>query len=244
MPTPTSIGLIQIYTGNGKGKTTAALGLAVRARAVGKRVAIVFFDKGGEHYSERKLLSGLGIDWFGYGLDRIDPKTERFRFGVIPDDVIQAQQGIAKARELLARPRSPSEAEEERRGEGLRPALRDNEASALGRGGGPAGTPEGVPALYDLLILDEINTAVALGMIQVSAVEELIDAKPATAELVLTGRTEISKGAMTPPGKPWPDGNDRQRWLSYFDRADLVTEMRLVKHYFYQGTPAREGIDY
>lgn len=192
-------GLIQIYTGNGKGKTTAALGLAVRARAVGKRVAIVFFDKGGEHYSERKMLNQLGIDWFGYGLDRIDPKTERFRFGVIPDDVTQAQQGIAKARESLA---------------------------------------------YDLLILDEINTAVALGMIQESAVEELMDAKPATTELVLTGRTEISKGAMTPPGKPWPDGNDRQRWLSYFDRADLVTEMHLVKHYFYQGTPAREGLDY
>lgn len=185
MPTPTSSGLVQIYTGNGKGKTTAALGLAVRARAVGKRVAIVFFDKGGEHYSERKLLSSLGIDWFGYGLDRIDPKTERFRFGVIPNDVTQAQQGIAKARELLT---------------------------------------------YDLLILDEINTAVALGMIQESAVEELIDTKPDTTELVLTGRTEVAHGKVVKP--------------SYFDRADLVTEMRLMKHYFYQGTPAREGLDY
>src|SRR3989338_8536506 len=102
-------GLIQIYTGNGKGKTTAALGLALRARAAGKRVAMVFFDKGGEHYSERKILGELGGDWFAYGLDRIGPKTERFRFGVIPDDVAQAEHGIAKARKLLARSSSRAE---------------------------------------------------------------------------------------------------------------------------------------
>ncbi|MBI4434596.1 cob(I)yrinic acid a,c-diamide adenosyltransferase [Candidatus Uhrbacteria bacterium] len=216
MPT----GLVQIYTGNGKGKTTASLGLAVRARAAGKRVAIVFFDKGGEHYSERKLLERLGIDWFGYGLDRIDPKTERFRFGVIPDDVAQAAQGIAKAKELLG----------QRRGGVTSP---------------PNGRPRrAAPTSYDLVILDEINTAVALGMVSEQTVGDLIAMRSPETEIVLTGRTEISKGAVSPPGKPWPDGNDRQRWLSYFDRADLVTEMRLVKHYFYRGVPAREGLDY
>lgn len=205
-----STGLIQIYTGNGKGKTTAALGLAVRARAVGKRVAIVFFDKGGEHYSERKLLGQLGVDWFGYGLDRIDPKTERFRFGVIPDDVAQAQRGITKAKELLLT-----------RSGGLQ--------TSTDRGDLKVAATSEMP-YYDLLILDEINTTVALGMIPESAVEELIDAKPASTELVLTGRTEVAHGKVVRP--------------SYFDRADLVTEMRLVKHYFYQGTPAREGLDY
>jgi cob(I)alamin adenosyltransferase len=228
MPTLKSTGLVQIYTGNGKGKTTAALGLALRARAAGRRVTIVFFDKGGEHYSERKLLTRIGIDWFAYGLDRIDPKTGRFRFGVIPEDLAQAQQGIAKARELLQIV-SPG------------PVEGDTHApfdSATPRSGNTRRNT------YDLLILDEINTAVALGMVPETAVGELIAAKPPATELVLTGRTEISKGAMTPPGKPWPDGNDRQRWLSYFDRADLVTEMKLVKHYFYEGTPAREGLDF
>lgn len=233
-------GLIQIYTGNGKGKTTAALGLAVRARSAGKRAAIVFFDKGGEHYSERKTLNRLGIDWFSYGLDRIDPETERFRFGVIPDDVAQAQQGIAKAKDLLQQflPLPPG-------GGATCPGR------SVGRGSGGGPQPH-----YDLLILDEINTTVALGMIPESAVEELIGVKPATTELVLTGRTEVTRTSASsraersvaegshPPGKPWPDGNERQRWLSYFDLADLVTEMRLVKHYFYSGVPAREGIDY
>src|SRR3989338_6702206 len=89
-PDKLKTGLIHIYTGNGKEKTTAALGLAVRARAVGKRVAIVYFDKGGDHYSERALLGTLGVEWYAFGLDRIDPATQRFRFGVIPDDIAQA----------------------------------------------------------------------------------------------------------------------------------------------------------
>ncbi|MDO8425619.1 MAG: cob(I)yrinic acid a,c-diamide adenosyltransferase [bacterium] len=215
-------GLIQIYTGNGKGKTTAALGLALRARAAGKRVAIVFFDKGGEHYSERALLGTLGVEWFACGLDRIDPTTDRFRFGVIPEDIQQAEQGIAKAQDLLFR-------------------------SSSSRGGARGGAEDAHERdLLDLLILDEINTTVTLGMLTEAAVEHLLDTKPGTTELVLTGRTEVSKALETAnlPGKPWPDGNQHQRWLSYFDRADLLTEMHLHKHYFYHGTPARVGIDY
>lgn len=184
---PKTHGLVQVYTGNGKGKTTAALGLALRARAAGKRVAIVFFDKGGEHYSERKILSSIGVDWFGYGMDRIDPVMNRFRFGVLPEDTVAAEQGIAKAMTL-------------------------------------------VHATYDLLILDEVNTAVALGMVSEKSVERLIEVKPEALELVCTGRTEVAHGTVIRP--------------SYFDRADLMTEMRLEKHYFYSGTPAREGLDY
>lgn len=189
MTPPRTSGLVQVYTGNGKGKTTAALGLALRAVAAGKRVAIIFFDKGGERYSERRILARLGVDWFAYGLDRIDSKTERFRFGVLPEDASQAEQGIAKARELLMQ-RPP----------------------------------------YNLAILDEINTAVALGMISESAVEQVIEMKPKALELVLTGRIEAAHRKTVRP--------------SYFDRADLITEMRLVKHYFYSGTPAREGFDF
>lgn len=203
---PEPKGLIQVYTGNGKGKTTAALGLAVRARAAGKRGAIVYFDKGGEHYSERSILGQLGVDWFAYGLDRIDPKTERFRFGVIPEDTAQAEEGIAKAKALLA-----------------------------------AAPP------YDLVILDEVNTTVALGMLTEQAVEDLIAAKSPDTELVLTGRIEVSRAArpLHCDGSCIVGGGKaHEHRPSYFDRADLLTEMRLVKHYFYIGTPARAGIDY
>jgi cob(I)alamin adenosyltransferase len=194
-------GRVHVYSGNGKGKTTASLGLAVRSRSVGGRVAMVYFDKGGEHYSERKLLEILGIDWWAFGLDRIDPTTQKFRFGVIDDDMTQAELGMQRAMELM---------HEE----------------------------------YDLCVLDEINTTVALGMLTEQHVEALLDTRPSGLELVLTGRTEVAKAASAPPGRAWPDGNERERWLSYFDRADLVSEMKLHEHYFYHGVPAREGIDY
>ncbi|MBI4433863.1 cob(I)yrinic acid a,c-diamide adenosyltransferase [Candidatus Uhrbacteria bacterium] len=203
---PRSRGCIQVYTGNGKGKTTAALGLAVRARAAGKRVAIVYFDKGGAHYSERALLQHIGIDWYATGLDRIDPTTGRFRFGVLPEDTAEATRGIERAKQWCC--------------------------------------PDAGDAPYDLVILDEVNTTVALGMIPESVVESLLHEKADDLEIVCTGRTEVARGVDPAPGKPWPNGNERQRWLSYFDRADLLTDMRLEKHYFYQGTPAREGMDY
>ncbi|MFH1430649.1 MAG: cob(I)yrinic acid a,c-diamide adenosyltransferase [Candidatus Uhrbacteria bacterium] len=185
---PKTHGLVQVYAGTGKGKTTASLGLALRACGAGQRVAIVFFDKGGEHYSERNILEKVGVDWFGYGLDRINPNTNRFRFGVVPDDIECARRGVAKVRALFKK----------------------NE--------------------HDILILDEINAVVALEMVQESTVERLIDEKPKNLELILTGRTEIVQGKCMRP--------------SYFERADLISEMRLVKHYFYTGVPAREGIDY
>ena len=69
--------MIQIFTGNGKGKTTAALGTLIRAAAKGKKVGIIYFDKGGEHYSERKILFEKfpEIDVVVTGLERIDSKT-------------------------------------------------------------------------------------------------------------------------------------------------------------------------
>ncbi len=181
---PKSAGLIQVYTGDGKGKTTAALGLAIRAVGNGMRVAIVYFDKGGSHYSERGVLAERfagEIDFWATGLDRIDPKTGRFRFGVTPDDKAEAAKGLLIVRDLLSK------------GE------------------------------HDLVILDEINTTVSLGMLKEAAVLDVIKRKRSETELVLTGRNVPQ---------------------SFRDLADLVSEMTLVKHYFYHGVPAREGLDF
>ncbi len=174
-------GLVQVYTGKGKGKTTAALGTALRAFAQGKKVAIVYFDKGGEHYSERSILDKLGVEYHVTGLDRIDPVTGRFRFGVTDADKAEAERGMVIARALLS------------------------------------------SGKYDLLVLDEINVTAALGALDKAKVCELVKAKPASLELIMTGRD-------CPP--------------EFMELADLVTEMTLVKHYFYKGIRAREGLDF
>ncbi len=184
MPLPKSKGLIQIFTGNGKGKTTAALGTAIRAVGKGMKVAIVYFDKGGTHYSERPVIASKfagEIDIFPTGLDRIDPKTNKFRFGVTDEDRTEAERGLAIVRDLLSR--------------------HD----------------------HQLVILDEINSTVSLGMLNEADVLAVITSKPDDVELILTGRDAPA---------------------SFRDLADLVTEMNLVKHYFYHGVPAREGLDY
>lgn len=187
---PEEWGKVQVYTGNGKGKTTAALGTALRAFSTGKRVAMVWFDKGGTHYSERGFLAWLReqeTPWGGSmtiaasGLDRIDPQTGRFRFGVTDADRAEAARGWSVA-------------------EGL---IRDGQ--------------------HDLVVLDEINTTVALGMLPEAPVLAALDARPAHVEIICTGRD-------APPG--------------IRERADLLTEMTLVKHYFYHGAAAREGLDY
>jgi cob(I)alamin adenosyltransferase len=176
-------GLIQIFTGDGKGKTSAAVGSAVRAAGAGLRVAIVSFDKGGEHYSERKALkrfAGL-VDQFPTGLDRFAPETEKFRFGVEDPDREEARRGLAIVRKLFER----------------------NE--------------------HDLIVLDEINTTTQLGMLEERVVIELLASKPRNTEIILTGRD-------------CPD--------AYKEIADLVSEIRDVKHYFRNGMGAREGFDY
>lgn len=180
---PKTKGLIQVFTGDGKGKTTAALGTAIRAIAKGWKVAFVYFDKGGSHYSERDFLASHIphlVSVFPTGLDRIDA-SGKFRFGVTDEDRAEGERGLEIVRDLFQR----------------------NE--------------------YQMIVLDEINSSADLGIIDVNRVASLIDEKPADLELILTGRN-------------CPD--------VFIERADLVTEMRLVKHYFYHGVKAREGIDY
>lgn len=96
--------MIHAYTGDGKGKTTAAIGLLIRAFGSGKRVGIIFFDKGSETYRHNELvvLDRLAIEYHITGLERMKPDGS-FRFGVIDEDLAEADRGIALAREIVER---------------------------------------------------------------------------------------------------------------------------------------------
>ena len=178
---------LHIYTGDGKGKTTACIGLAVRALGAGLTVRFIQFDKGfegqDEHYSERHILRGLAnLRLDPTGCDRIQPDGH-FRFGVTPEDRSEALRALALARD------------------------------ALGAG------------VADVVILDEILSAQQYHLIGEQDILDLIAswrAEP-TCELVLSGRTKLA---------------------SVIDQADLVTELRKVKHYFDAGLLARRGIDF
>ncbi|MGF7185001.1 cob(I)alamin adenosyltransferase [Desulfitispora alkaliphila] len=170
-------GLLQVYTGNGKGKTTAAMGLAIRAVGQGLRVHIIQFLKQGIDYGEVKSfakIEGITIESYG-GPGFI------FRDGVKEEDLQLAEKAIAKAKELVT-----------------------------------AGK-------CDLLILDEINNALQVGVISREQLEEILNLRPDTMELVLTGR-------------------NAPQFL--IDRADLVTEMKEIKHPFKNGQKSRRGIEY
>lgn len=174
-------GLIQLFTGNGKGKTTAATGEMIRAVGAGKRVGVVYFDKGGEsHYFERDVLRKLGVDVVATGRDRIDLVTSRFDFSISDFDKTEAARGIVEVERMF-------------------------------------------DAGYDLVVMDEINSTTNLGMIALKDVLVLLDRKPMKTELVLTGRNAPQE---------------------FFDRAHLVSDVCLRKHYFYSGVKARGGLDY
>lgn len=168
-------GFVHVYTGNGKGKTTAALGLAVRAAGAGMTVYIAQFLKSG-NYSEIRGLERFSdlitVEQFGSG---------RFIKGVpAPEDLDAAGRGLRK--------------------------IGDRMSSGKDR----------------LMILDEALVAVSVGVIPERSLLDIIENRPAHLELVLTGR------GATP------------RLVA---RADLVTEMKEIKHYFQAGIEARVGIE-
>jgi cob(I)alamin adenosyltransferase len=169
-------GCTQVYTGNGKGKTTAALGLALRAVGRGLRVCVFQFIKGGGPYGEH-LIAG-----------KLAPLFTIIQTG---------QPGWVNTKDISADRRIAQEA-----------LVRAKELLTSGD--------------YDLFICDEINGAVGFGLIDVEQVLELIRLRPVKVELVLTGR------------------NAHERVV---EAADLVTEMREVKHYYKAGVPARNGIE-
>ncbi|MFA6253569.1 MAG: cob(I)yrinic acid a,c-diamide adenosyltransferase [Patescibacteria group bacterium] len=97
-------GKIHIYTGDGKGKTTAALGLAIRALGNGLKVGIIFFDKGGDYYGERKILDELKkkhqFQYQAFGLARME-KGKGFRFKNTPEDLAEAQKALLQAKQWM-----------------------------------------------------------------------------------------------------------------------------------------------
>lgn len=90
--------MILIITGNGKGKTTSAIGTAIRGLGWGKKVAIVHFDKGGSHYGEQNIFDLLQdkLDVFRYGQGRFNESEQTFRFENTPEDKVEVQKGIEK----------------------------------------------------------------------------------------------------------------------------------------------------
>jgi cob(I)alamin adenosyltransferase len=168
-------GYVQVYTGNGKGKTTAALGLAVRAAGAGLRVFIAQFIKEmkcGEHAALEELADRITVKRYGKGLIMKRKPS--------PADITAARRGYEEVKSIL------------------------------------------LSGEYDVVILDEANVAVRLGLIEARELLELIGTKPRNVELVITGRYA-----------------DEQ----VMEAADLVTEMREIKHYHEHGVSARRGIE-
>ena len=173
-------GLTIVYTGKGKGKTTAALGIALRATGYNKKICMIQFIKGSWHYGEMSSSK------------RLEPEFEMVAIG-------KGFVGILDDN-------SPREDHEKIAQEAIKIS---NEKIQSGK--------------YDIVILDEINYAVNLQLISIDDVLKLIKAKPSDVDLVLTGN--YAKDEV-------------------IEMADLVTEMKQVKHPFQRGIKAKEGIDF
>jgi len=168
-------GLLLVYTGQGKGKTTAALGIVFRALGRGMRVAVVQFIKGKWRTGERQfaetipgltfLVMGRGFTWESDDLSK---------------DKEAAAEAWSETRKLVER------------GE------------------------------HDVIVLDEITYAINYGFLPVQEVLEVLEDRPSHVHVVVTGR------------------NAPERLVEI---ADLVTEMRCVKHPYERGIPAQQGID-
>ncbi len=168
-------GYVQVYTGNGKGKTTAAIGLSIRAAGAGLSVYIAQFIKMGE-YSEIKALKRFSdritIEQYGFGrfVNRKPSKK----------DIQVGRKGLERVKVVIA------------------------------------------SGQFDIVILEEANVAAEYGIISVEELVKLISTKPDGVELVITGRNASPQ---------------------VIEIADLVTEMKVVKHYYEKGVKARVGIE-
>ncbi len=173
-------GLVIVYTGNGKGKTTAALGMALRAIGYDHKVCMLQFIKGSWHYGEmdssKKLEPNFELIAVGKGF-----------VGILDDN-------------------SPREEHEKYAAEAVR-ICREKIFSEK----------------YDVIILDEVNYAINLGLIDVEEIIKIIKEKPSDLDLVLTGR-DVKEEIV--------------------ELADLVTEMKEIKHPFKSGIKAKKGIDF
>ncbi|WP_142414686.1 cob(I)yrinic acid a,c-diamide adenosyltransferase [Hathewaya massiliensis] len=165
---------VHVYTGDGKGKTTAAFGLALRAALAGKPVYIGQFIKGMK-YSEvgiEDILENITIEQFGQGCFINREPTNK--------DVEMGKEALLKCEEIL-------------------------------KGG-----------KYEVVILDEINIALYFKLFTVEEVLNILKKRDPGVEVILTGRYAPNK---------------------LIEFADLVTEMKEIKHYYTKGVLSREGID-
>lgn len=168
-------GYVHVLTGNGKGKTTSALGLSLRAAGAGLRVYFAQFIKKGD-YSEiialRRLADQITVQQFGMGrFTHNNPE---------PEDIQAARDGLKQIKQVMATEH------------------------------------------YDMMILDEANVAVKYGLLAVQDLINIITHKPYEMELVITGRYASPR---------------------IIDMADMVTEMKAIKHYYLEGVEARHGIE-
>jgi cob(I)alamin adenosyltransferase len=173
-------GLVIVYTGNGKGKTTAALGMALRAIGYDHKVCMLQFIKGSWHYGEmdssKKLEPNFELIAIGKG------------FVGILDDNSSREEHEKYAAEALKVCREKIFSEK-----------------------------------YNVVILDEVNYAINLGLIDVIEIIKIIKEKPTNLDLVLTGNHAKDE---------------------IIELADLVTEMKEIKHPFKSGIKAKKGIDF
>lgn len=170
-------GLLMVHTGAGKGKSTAAFGLALRMLGHGKRVGVVQFIKGAWDTGERRALESLGgnLAWYSMGEGFTWETQDRDR------DVAACVRAWERAQALLAEPD------------------------------------------LALLVLDELNIALRYGYLPLPEVIATLRARPPALHVVVTGRN----------AKP-----------ELIEAADLVTEMKLVKHHFADGVAAQLGIEF
>jgi cob(I)alamin adenosyltransferase len=168
-------GHIQVYTGDGKGKTTASMGLAIRAIGAGFKVLFAQFMKSGD-YNEIRFFSKFGdninIMQFGSGSFVFGKPSEK--------DYQMAAEGLKKIEEIISQ------------------------------------------NIYNIIILDEINVVLSKKLLEITDFMAFLDRMPSHIEIILTGRNAPKE---------------------IIDRADLVTEMLAIKHYYEKGVAAREGIE-
>jgi cob(I)alamin adenosyltransferase len=189
--------LVQVYTGDGKGKTTASLGLGMRACGHGYRVRMIQFMKGMSHIGEVQAVRRLAPDFEIFQFGRDCRLAEKRRTGEAVCD------GCGECFVRMGDP-EPRDIEYARQGYEFAAATLDERAA-------------------DLVILDEISNAVNFGLMSVDDAVSLVARRPSGVELVLTGRDMPA---------------------ALIEMADLVTEMKMVKHPYQRGILARHGIEY
>ena len=189
--------MLQVYTGNGKGKTTAAIGLAIRALGAGKRIFLMQFMKS-LAYSEQNILRGFA--------PQLELRTSGKPFFIAKEGMLSEEALEAWGKDVVIFP----------------PGKPPKDYVALISAGFAEAEEAYCSGNYDMVILDELNPALFFGLLPRERAEALMAKLREQTELVVTGR-------------------NAPEWL--LERADLVTEMKEIRHYYTKGIAARPGIE-